>query len=69
MRGSFGLTPEHATQIYEQFFLMKYHGGGSFTEAYNLPVRLRKWFLERLAEEIKKENEAHKAAMRKSKRG
>ena len=58
MRGSFGLTPEHATQLYEQFFLMKYHGGWSFTEAYNLPVKLRRWFLERLAAEIKKENEA-----------
>tara|TARA_B100000900_G_scaffold405482_1_gene415142 strand:- start:790 stop:936 length:147 start_codon:yes stop_codon:yes gene_type:complete len=48
---------------------MKYHGGWSFTEAYNLPVKLRGWFLQRLAEEIKKENEAHRAAVRKSKRG
>ena len=69
MRGSFGLTPKHATQLYEQFFLLKYHGGWSFTEAYNLPVRLRGWFLNRLAEEIKKENEAHKTAARKAKRG
>tara|TARA_A100001391_G_scaffold67920_2_gene43482 strand:+ start:163 stop:309 length:147 start_codon:yes stop_codon:yes gene_type:complete len=48
---------------------MKYHGGWSFTEAYNLPVKLRRWFLNRLAEEIKKENEAHRTAMRKAKRG
>ena len=69
MRGSFGLPPEHAPQLYEQFFLMKYHGGWSFTEADNLPVKLRRWFLERLSEEIKKENEAHKSAIRKAKRG
>ncbi len=62
MRGSFGLTPEHATQLYEPFFLMKYHGGWSFTEAYNLPVVLRRWFLDRLATQIKRENEERKKA-------
>ncbi len=44
--------------IYEQFFFLKYSGGWSFTEAYNLPVGLRKWFVERLVQQIKQENEA-----------
>jgi len=52
--------------VYEQFFLMKYHGGWSFMEAYNLPVALRKWFMERLAKQIKDESEAQKRAMNKS---
>ena len=37
---------------------MKYSGGWSFTEAYNLPVGLRKWFVERLVSQIEAENEA-----------
>lgn len=44
--------------VYEVFFFMKYYGGWSFFEAYNLPVGLRKWFADRLAEQLKKENEA-----------
>jgi hypothetical protein len=44
--------------VYEQFFFLKYSGGWSFTEAYNLPVGLRKWFVERLVQQIKQENEA-----------
>jgi hypothetical protein len=44
--------------IYEQFFFLKYSGGWSFSEAYNLPVGLRKWFVERLVKQLKDENEA-----------
>ena len=63
----FGLTPEYMENVYEQFFLMKYHGGWSFMEAYNLPVALRKWFMERLGKQIKDESEAQKRAMSKAK--
>ena len=44
-------------QVYEQFFLLKYHGGWSFIEAYNLPVALRNWFIERLADQFEQEKE------------
>jgi hypothetical protein len=46
--------------IYEQFFFLKYSGGWSFTEAYNLPVGLRTWFVERLIKQIEMENDAIK---------
>ena len=65
MRNSFGLGNEYIEGIYEQFFFLKYHGGWSFTEAYNLPVGLRKWFVERLVKQIEKENEEVKKANRK----
>ena len=55
-------------QVYEQFFLMKYYGGWSLIEAYNFPVALRTWFIERLSKQIKDEAEANKKAMQKSKR-
>jgi len=45
--------------VYEQFFYLKYYGGWSFLEAYNLPIGLRNWFMERLTEQKKKEAEAY----------
>ena len=36
-------------------------------EAYNLPVKLRKWFVERLQKQLEKEEEAVKKARRKKK--
>jgi len=44
---------------------MKYHGGWSFTEAYNLPTTIRRWFLRRLVKEIESEAEAAKKASKK----
>ncbi len=41
---------------------MKYSGGWSFAEAYNLPVGLRKWFAERLFKQLKTEQEAQERA-------
>ena len=55
--------------IYEQFFYMKYYGGWSFFEAYNLPVGLRKWFFERLSKEIEDQNQKSEDAARKSRSG
>jgi len=43
--------------VYEQFFFLKYSGGWSFSEAYNLPVGLRKWFVERLIRQLETEKE------------
>jgi len=50
--------------VYEQFFFLKYHGGWSFTEAYNLPVKIRLWFVQKLSKQMNAEKEhienAHK---------
>ena len=46
-------------KVYEQFFSLKYYGGWSFIEAYNLPVGLRTWFLKKLKEQKEKESEAY----------
>ena len=43
--------------VYEQFFFLKYSGGWSFTEAYNLPIGLRDWFVQRLIQQLEKEKE------------
>ena len=51
----FGLNDAYIGQVYEMFFFMKYHGGWSFTEAYNLPVKIRNWFAKRLLKQIEDE--------------
>ncbi len=66
IRNFFGLSEEYMKNVYEQFFLLKYHGGWSFIEAYNLPVGLRKWFIDRLAKQFEIENEQIEKARRKS---
>ena len=63
-RTFFGLTDDYMEHIYEQFFFLKYSGGWSFLEAYNLPIGLRKWFVERLVKQLETEQEAYKAASR-----
>jgi hypothetical protein len=52
--------------VYEQFFFLKYAGGWSFTEAYNLPIGLRDWFTKRLVKQIESENEAIEKASNSS---
>ena len=51
----FGLTSKYIEAVYEQFFLLKHFGGWSFIEAYNLPVGLRDWFVERLRKQFEDE--------------
>jgi len=41
---------------------MKYHGGWSFIEAYNLPILIRRWFLQRLIRQFEMEKEEHEKA-------
>lgn len=55
----FGLSDKYMETVYEQFFYMKYYGGWSFMEAYNLPIGLRTWFIERLAKQKKEEAEQY----------
>ena len=58
MRNFFGLDSNYMENVYEQIFNLKYHGGWSFIEAYNLPIGLRLWFLRKLTEQFEKEAEA-----------
>ena len=57
-RTFFGLTSDYIEAVYEQFFFLKYNGGWSFSEAYNLPIGLREWFVKRLIKQLQDENEA-----------
>ena len=63
----FGLNEKHIENVYEQFFYLKYYGGWSFIEAYNLPVKIRHWFVHKLSSQMEKEKEAAENASKKSK--
>lgn len=47
---------------------MNYIGNWSITELYNLPVGLRKWFVQRTAKQKEDEKEAHEKAIKKTNR-
>ena len=66
-RTFFGLSDAYIEKVYEQFFLLKYHGGWSFFEAYNLPVQIRVWFLSRLYKQLEEEADAIEKARNRSK--
>jgi hypothetical protein len=65
MRNFFGLTNEYQQDVYEQIFSLKYHGGWSVMEVYNLPVQLRTWFVQRLVKQLNDESEQIKKASKK----
>ena len=67
-RTFFGLNSKYMQGVYEQFFFLKYYGGWSFIEAYNLPVGLRTWFVKRLSDQLEKEKQAMEQAQSKSRR-
>tara|TARA_R110001592_G_scaffold34454_1_gene118556 strand:+ start:201 stop:428 length:228 start_codon:yes stop_codon:yes gene_type:complete len=48
--------------VYEHFFFLKQFGGWSFVEAYNLPIGLREWFVERLAQHLEAESNARNSS-------
>jgi len=58
VRTFFGLTDEYMENVYEAFFFLKYAGGWSFSEAYNLPIGLRTWFVTRLLRQLESEKDA-----------
>ena len=54
----FALTPDYVKNVvYEQIFYLIKRLSFSFTEAYSLPVGLRRWFVERDIEEETKSSE------------
>ena len=62
----FGLGFEYSEILYEELFMLKYHGNWNFHEAYSLPVQIRRWFMKRLVKEKEMEAEARKKAQSSS---
>ncbi len=58
-RRFFGLTNSHKTIFLDQIFTLMYYVGFNYTQAYNIPIWVRHWFIKRLNDEIKKANKAN----------
>jgi len=63
------LPSSFMNNVLEEIFLLTHYsqGGVSMTDAKKMPVGERRWFINRLSEEITKKNEAEKAAVSKAK--
>ena len=56
MPGFFGLTSNDKEIFMEPIFILVYYMGMTYREAYTLPIWQRRWYIERVVEEIKKSN-------------
>ena len=59
----FGLTSDYIESVYEEMFSLKMHGNWSFQEAYNLPIKIRRWWLRRLIKYYEDKYEKEKEAL------
>ena len=52
----FGLTHENIDEVYEQIYFLIRRLKFTYTDAYNLPIYKRMWFIKKYLEEKKEEN-------------
>jgi hypothetical protein len=57
MPGFFGLSPRNRQYIFQEIFELVYHGQGGFshTEVYNMPIWMRKNYIQNIADFHKKQ--------------
>tara|TARA_R100000234_G_C4967541_1_gene164666 strand:+ start:781 stop:930 length:150 start_codon:yes stop_codon:yes gene_type:complete len=48
-------------------FALKYHGGWSLFESYNLPIQIRRWFIRRLQKQFDQEKAEYEKARKRNK--
>ena len=55
----FTLPPNYSKQVHEEIFFLVFQGGGgfSFSDMYNLPLHIRRMYVNQLMEIKKKEQE------------
>ena len=63
----FGLTHNNIDHVYEQIFVLMKVLKFSYTDAYNLPIYKRYWFLRRLKKQHDSENQMIEQSKNKSK--
>jgi hypothetical protein len=68
----FGLTQNYKIGVYQELFDLVYYGQGGFTytDVSNMPIHIRRFFIKRIEQDLKKkqkaEQKASKAAQSKS---
>ena len=66
----FGLTTDYKLGLHEEIFSLCYYGKGGFTwnEVYDLPIHLRRYYIQQVSKAIESRNKAEQGEMNKSKR-
>lgn len=66
----FGLTTEYKLGLHEEIFSLCYYGKGGFTwnEVYDLPIHLRRYYIQQISKAIEEKNKAEKAEYNKTQR-
>lgn len=57
----FGLNPNYRKHLHAHIFDLIYHGNGGFTfsDVYNFPIWVRKFYINKIIEFKKEEKQAH----------
>lgn len=55
----FGLTPDYKKIVLDEILLLCYHSQGGFThdEVYDMPIRYRRYYLQKLSDILEKQQE------------
>jgi len=63
----FGLAPEYKLGLHEEIFSLCYHGKGGFSwnEVYNLPIHLRRFYIQQVSKAIEERNKAERGESKK----
>ena len=64
----FGLTSDYMLKVHEQMFYLIQHGNWNYFDLYDLPVKIRSWFVERLSKHFEDRNKEIEKANSKSRR-
>lgn len=66
----FGLTTDYKLGLHEEIFSLCYYGKGGFTwnEVYELPIHLRRYYIQQISKAIEERNKAEKSEAAKAKR-
>jgi hypothetical protein len=69
MWGFFGLSPKYRQILHSQIFDLIYHGNGGFTfsDVYNMPLWVRRFYISKIIEFKQEEKKAHDREMKKAK--
>ena len=61
MSGFFGLSPDYRKHLHSHIFDLIYHGNGgfNFTDVYNFPIWVRKFYINKIIEFKQEEKKAH----------
>lgn len=63
----FGLTADYKLGLHEEIFSLCYHGKGGFSweEVYNLPIHLRRYYIQQVSKAIEERNKAESGELKK----